>query len=212
MCIVVLHSSQDHLRIGTHDFDHPISCRCKKHQQLVHQVGGFVASYSSRCSDGPSSSVTMTTDGECLACGGFSLGKPICLGNFEFIADYFGGLSLSPRRGNEGTIFMGSTHSGASTPRWAMIEDSTMEFLTVSSGEGSCSHPSPTRRSTGAPFAPTTAATWKENAPVTTRIPPWMVEPWLKTIHPSERHHAHYEGQPMQAHARHPTTELGMVS
>jgi hypothetical protein len=50
-------------------------------------------------------------------CGGFSLGKTVHLVNFEFIADYFGGLSLFPRRGNEGTALMGSTRSGASTPR-----------------------------------------------------------------------------------------------
>jgi hypothetical protein len=83
----------------------------------------------------PSSSVAITTDGERLACGGFSLGEPVHLGNFEFRTDYFGGLSLPHRRGNEGTVIMGSTHSGASTPYWAMIEDSTEEFLTASSGE-----------------------------------------------------------------------------
>jgi hypothetical protein len=47
-------------------------------------------------------------------CGGF-LGEPIRLGNFKFIADYFGSLSLSPRRGDEGTAFVGSTRSRAST-------------------------------------------------------------------------------------------------
>jgi hypothetical protein len=64
----------------------------------------------------PSSSIAITADGEHLACGGFSLGKPVRLGNFEFIANYFDGLSLSPRGGNKGAIFVGSTCSGASTP------------------------------------------------------------------------------------------------
>jgi hypothetical protein len=77
---------------------------------------------------------------------GFSLGKPDHLGNFEFIADYFNGLSLSPRRGDEGVAFMGSTRSRASTPRWAMIEDYTEEFLMASSREGSFGLPSPRRR------------------------------------------------------------------
>jgi hypothetical protein len=31
-------------------------------------------------------------------CSGFSLGETVYLGSFEFITDYFGGLSLSPRR------------------------------------------------------------------------------------------------------------------
>jgi hypothetical protein len=74
----------------------------------------------------PSSSIA---DGELLTCGGFSLDKPVRLGNFKFIADYFGGLSLSPWRGNDDTIFVGSTHSGASTPQRATMEDSTEEFL-----------------------------------------------------------------------------------
>jgi hypothetical protein len=47
-----------------------------------------------------SSVITLFADGERLTCGGFSLGETVQLGNFEFIVDYFGGLSLSPRRGD----------------------------------------------------------------------------------------------------------------
>jgi hypothetical protein len=64
----------------------------------------------------PSSAIAIAADGEHLTCGGFSLGKIVRLGNFRFIADYFGGLSLSFRRGDADTGFMGSTHRGASTP------------------------------------------------------------------------------------------------
>jgi hypothetical protein len=87
----------------------------------------------------PSSSIVITTDGEHLACGGFSLSDPVHLGNFQFITNYISGPSLSPMRGNEGTIVVGSTHSEASTPQRATIEDSTEEFFTVSSEEGSFS-------------------------------------------------------------------------
>jgi hypothetical protein len=59
-----------------------------------------------------SSSIAIIADNEHLTWCGFSLGEPIHLGNFEFIADYFSGLSLSPRRGNERAVLMGSTHSG----------------------------------------------------------------------------------------------------
>jgi hypothetical protein len=93
----------------------------------------------------PSSSIAIIADDERLACGGFTLGEPVRLGNLDFIVDYFGGLRLSPRRGNEGAIFVGSTRSGASTPQWSTVEDSTEEFLTASSGEGSFGHPSPRR-------------------------------------------------------------------
>jgi hypothetical protein len=89
----------------------------------------------------PSSTLTVATDSEHLTCGGFSLSKTIHLGSFEFIADYFGGLSLSPRRSNSGAIFMGSTHSGSPSPWWAMIEKSTKEFHTTASEEGGSDSP-----------------------------------------------------------------------
>jgi hypothetical protein len=41
-----------------------------------------------------------------------------------------------------------------------MIEDSTEEFLTASSGEGSFSLPSPKRHGTGASLAPFTTTPW----------------------------------------------------
>jgi hypothetical protein len=62
------------------------------------------------------SSIAITADGRCLVCGGFYLDEPVHLGNLEFITNYFDRLILSPSRGNECAVFMGSTHSGASTP------------------------------------------------------------------------------------------------
>jgi hypothetical protein len=159
VCFVVLHSSQDHLRIGACDLDHPISCRCKEtmivgmpgrgicrvlsfytvpmvpSSSISIIAGGerlqcngfslsepvrlgnfkFIANYFSGLTMVPSSSIAITAGGERLACGGFSFGEPIHLGNFEFIANYFSGLSLPPRRGNEGTVFVVSTHSVVST-------------------------------------------------------------------------------------------------
>jgi hypothetical protein len=157
----------------------------------------------------PSSSIAIAADGERLTCGGFSLGEPIRLGNFEFIIDYFSSLSLSPRRGNGGCAFVGSTRSGACTPQWATMEDSTKEFLIVSSGKGSIDHPSPRWHSTGASFTPTTTTTRKENTPAMMRFPLRMTTPRTKTNHPSDRRHAQLEGQSMQARAQHPPTELG---
>jgi hypothetical protein len=103
----------------------------------------------------PSSTIAFTTIDKHLTCGRFSLGKTVHLGNFEFIADYFGGMSLSPRRGDEGAAFMGSTHDGVSTPLRTMTED----FLMVSSREGSFDFPSPIGHSTGALLAPATTTT-----------------------------------------------------
>jgi hypothetical protein len=65
----------------------------------------------------PSFAITITVDGERLTCDDFSLSETVCLGSYEFIADYFDDLSLSPRRGDSGTTFIGSTHSGTPSQR-----------------------------------------------------------------------------------------------
>jgi hypothetical protein len=112
----------------------------------------------------PTSALIIATDDERLTCSGFSLGEIVHPGNFMFTTDYFGSLSLSPRRGDEGAAFMGSTHSGVPTPQWAMIEDSAEEFLTASSGEGSFGLPSPRRPDMGALLAPARTTPLMENA------------------------------------------------
>jgi hypothetical protein len=72
-----------------------------------------------------SSIIIIPADSEHLTCGEFSLGETIRLRNIEFNADYFSGLSFTPKRGDACAALMGSTHSGASTPWRAMIEDNT---------------------------------------------------------------------------------------
>jgi hypothetical protein len=127
-----------------------------------------------------SSAITIAADDEHLTCSGFSLGEIIHLGSFEFIIDYFGGLSLFPRRGNSSAAFMGSTRSGTPSSWWAMIVDSAKEFLMVSNGEGGSGLPSPRRGSTGAPPTPVTTTPWMENGLATqamTTVPPWTVVP-----------------------------------
>jgi hypothetical protein len=98
-------------------------------------------------------------------CDGFSLSETIRLGNFVFIADFFGSLSLSPRIGHTGSTFMGSTRNEASTLQLAMIEDSTEEFLMASSREGSFGLPSPRSCSTRPSLAPVTTMPWIEDVP-----------------------------------------------
>jgi hypothetical protein len=80
-----------------------------------------------------SSVITIAADVERLSCDGFSLSETVHLGNFEFITVTFSGLSFSPRRGDSGTTFMGSTRSGVPSPWQAMTKDSAEEFLTASS-------------------------------------------------------------------------------
>jgi hypothetical protein len=93
--------------------------------------------------------LVVSTDGEHLTCGGFSLSKNVCLGSFEFITNYFGGLGLSPRRSDSRTAFMDSTYSRPPSSWWAMIEDSTEEYHTTLSGGGGSGLPSPRRLDAG---------------------------------------------------------------
>jgi hypothetical protein len=146
----------------------------------------------------PSSMLIVTADGEHLTCGGFSLGETVLLGSFEFIADYFGGLGLSPRRNNSYTTFMGSTHCGSPSPRWAMMEDSTEEFHMMSSGDGGFGLPSSRRCGTGALPAPITTKAWMETAPATQAlmtVPLWAAVPRSDIDLPIEQWHDHQEGQ-----------------
>jgi hypothetical protein len=48
-----------------------------------------------------------------------------------------------------------------------MIEDSTEEFHTASSGEGGSAHSSPRRHDMGALLAPVTTTPWLEDTPTT---------------------------------------------
>jgi hypothetical protein len=140
----------------------------------------------------------------CFSCRRFdgSLSETIDLGSFEFIADYFGGLSLSPMSGDSGAAFMGYTRSETPSPRRAMIEDSIKAFLTTSSGEGGSSLPSPRRRGVGAPPVPVTTTPWMVNALTTQAmmtVPPRTVEPRSNTGVSFEQWRACQEGQRSQA-------------
>jgi hypothetical protein len=93
--VLVVHktTSESEMR----DLDNPVICQCRIHQQLAQQEGGFAAWFTLNVSMVYSSMLTITTDGECLTCGGISLEETVCFGRLEFIADCFGGLSLSSR-------------------------------------------------------------------------------------------------------------------
>jgi hypothetical protein len=129
-----------------------------------------------------SSALTVSTNGECLTCSGFSLGETICFGSLEFITDCFGSLNLSPKRNDLGVTFMGSPRSGTPIPLWAMIEDSTEEFFIAPSGEGGSSLPSSRRHNTGAPSSPIATTPWLEDAPATQAMTTAEHRPLLRVM------------------------------
>jgi hypothetical protein len=93
--------------------------------------------------------------------------KPFTFGSLDFIADYFGGPSLSPRRDGLDATFMGSNCSGLPYSPRAMIGDSTKKFLMASGGEGGSGFPSPRRHDTGASPALVVTSSWLESTPTT---------------------------------------------
>jgi hypothetical protein len=109
----VLGSSQNHLKIGRRDLDHPILASVKTTNSWCARSGDLQCAFPLDIPMVPSSAIAI--DGECLTCGGLSLGETVRLGNFELITNYFDGLILSPIRGDTGAAFMGLAHSRAST-------------------------------------------------------------------------------------------------
>jgi hypothetical protein len=161
------------------DLVDPVICRCRKHRQLACQEEAFVACFPLNVLMVHSSMLAITTDGEHLTCGGFSIGETVCFGNLEFITNCFGSRSL-PLKGNDsGTVFVGTACSGS--PSWhAILEDSTDEFYTASSREGSSSFPISWRRSMVTPPVPITTTQRLEDAPT----PQTIATVLLRTIVP----------------------------
>jgi hypothetical protein len=82
-------------KLETHDLDHPVICRCRKHRQLACQVGGFAACFPLNVSKVYSLKLTFVTNDDNLTCVALAPGKIIYFGRLEFTADCFGNLSLS---------------------------------------------------------------------------------------------------------------------
>jgi hypothetical protein len=133
--------------------------------------------------------LTVATNDKCPTCNGFSLGKTICFRSLEFIADCFGGLSLSPKWSDLDVVFMGTTRSGSQL-LWSINVDSTEEFYMNSRDEGSSDLPASKRHGTGAPPAPIATTLGLEDASVTqamTMVPLQALAPWPKTGLPLEQ-------------------------
>jgi hypothetical protein len=110
----------------------------------------------------PSSALVVAADGERLSCDVFSLSKTIHFGSFEFIAERFSGLSLSPMGDSLGAAIMGSTHGETPSPLSTMIGNSIEEFHMALDGEGRIDLPTSRRNGTRASTAPATTMVWPE--------------------------------------------------
>jgi hypothetical protein len=95
VCFVVLHSLQDHHETRTRDLDHPISCRCKKHQQLACHVGDLRHTFTQAIlMVAPKLSFIANSNNPTDV--GLAPGSTIHFRSLEFVANRFGHLSHSP--------------------------------------------------------------------------------------------------------------------
>jgi hypothetical protein len=105
-------SSQDHLGTRTHDLDHPILAGAKNTDSWHARKGDLQRAFPLDVPMVPSSMLIVIAGDERLSCGGFSLDETIRFRSLEFIADCFGGLSLSPMGDGSEAIIMGSARDG----------------------------------------------------------------------------------------------------
>jgi hypothetical protein len=84
--------------------------------------------------------LTIVANGEHQTGDGFALAETIRFGRLEFITVCFGDMSLSPKGNDSDIIFVGMVHS-RSLSMHTILEESTNEGDTASSGGGSSSFP-----------------------------------------------------------------------
>jgi hypothetical protein len=161
----VLYSSQDHLRTGTCNPNHPVLPSAKNTDNWHVRKGDLQRAFPLGIPMVSSSALTVAANGERLLCGGFSLGETICFACIKCISDHFGVLSLSPMRDGLDTIIMGSAHDGPLSTLQEMMGDSTKEFHMTSNGEGRIDLPSPRRHGAVASPAPATTISRPASTP-----------------------------------------------
>jgi hypothetical protein len=82
-----------------------------------------------------SSTLAITTDGEHLMDGGFSLSEVVHVGSLEFSTGHFDNLNLSPKGSDSGAVFVGMAQSGSPSLH-AILEESVSEYDSTTSEGG----------------------------------------------------------------------------
>jgi hypothetical protein len=124
--------------------------------------------------------LTVITDGKHQTGGSFTHDETIHFGSLEFIANCFSTLSLSDEGNGSGAVFGGIAHSG-SPSLLPILEDSTDEGDTASSGGISSSFPVSRECNLVTPFAPITTATPSEATPTPFAIT--IISLWIVGLH-----------------------------
>jgi hypothetical protein len=138
----VLCSSQDHLRTGIHDLDHPICCQCKNTDSWHARKGDLQHAFPLDVPMVPSPKLSFITNNNNPTGVGLAPSSAIHFSSLENIVDHFGHLSLSPQERDSGAISIGMVHNGLPSLH-ATLGESSNEDDTASSTGGSLGSPYP---------------------------------------------------------------------
>jgi hypothetical protein len=136
----VLCSSQDHLRTGMRDLDHPILAGAENTDSWPARNWDLQCAFPLDVMMVPSLKLCFLANINNPTSLGLALGRTIDFGSLEFTADCLGRLSLSPQEGDSSTIFIGMVHSR--TPSLHTTLEETFDEDSATSGtEGSSRSP-----------------------------------------------------------------------
>jgi hypothetical protein len=138
----VLYSSQDHLRTGMRDLDHPALAGVENTYSWCAKKGALQLAFPLDVPMVPSPKLSFIANGNNPTNSGLTPGSTIQFGSVEFSADRLGHLSLSPQEGNSSAIIVGMVHSGTPSLHTTLKETSD-EDVAASGVRGSSGSPNP---------------------------------------------------------------------
>jgi hypothetical protein len=138
----VLYSSQDHLRTGTHNLDHPVLAVVENIDSWHFRKGALQCGFPLDVLMVTSSKLSFIANNNNSASVGLALSETIRFDSLEFTVDRLGRLSLSPYEGDSIAIFIGMVHSGSPSLH-TTLKDSSDEGGATSGTGGGGSYGSP---------------------------------------------------------------------
>jgi hypothetical protein len=138
----VLCSSQNHLRTGTRDLDHPVHIGAKNIGSWRVKKGDLQRTFPLDVPMVPSPKLFFLANSSNPTDVGLALSKTIHFNSLEFTADHLGHISLSPKERDSGTLFIGMVHNRSLSLHTA-LGDSSDEYDTASGAVGSSRSPRP---------------------------------------------------------------------
>jgi hypothetical protein len=151
----VICSSQDHLKTGTHDLDHPVLAGVENTDSWHARKGELQRAFPLDVLMIPSPKLSFVANINNPTGASLAPGSTIHFGSLEFTVDRLSRLSLSPQEGDSSAIFIGMVHSGTPSLH-TTLEETSDEDGATSGARGSSGSPDPRRCNVVTPTDPIT--------------------------------------------------------